>query len=342
MPARSSSARDEKRDQNLVRLNKFLADNGVASRRGSDELIESGKVLVDEEPVTELGTKIDPSTQTVDVNGVRLRADPVERRYYLLHKPSGVVCTNEERETRPRAIDLITDPNKGRIFSVGRLDEESKGLILMTSDGEFADRIAHPRFGVAKRYLVKVPGRITDEAVMKIREGVHLAEGRTAGARVLVQRRTANGSTLEVTIQEGKNREVRRVFARVGYKVLSLTRTSIGPLTIRGLKEGRWRALSREEVEGLLNDPTEGRDGADPSEDPLESGRSRRSPRRSGAGRRRGSSARGYGQSSGAGSRGSGARGSSRGGPRGSSRGSSRRGSARRGGPRRGSSSRRR
>lgn len=296
LPARSSSARDEKRDQNLVRLNKFLADNGVASRRGSDELIASGKVLVDEEPVTELGTKIDPSTQTVDVNGVRLRSDPRERRYYLLHKPAGVVCTNEERETRPRVIDLITDPGKGRIFSVGRLDEESKGLILLTSDGEFADRIAHPRYGVEKRYLVRVPGRITDEAVMKIREGVHLSEGRTAGARVLVQRRTANGSTLEVTIQEGKNREVRRVFARVGYKVLSLTRTSIGPLSIRGLKEGRWRALSRDEVEALLKDSGPDREPLDPLEDERPrrarraAGRSvRRSARRGpsrGAGRR--------------------------------------------------------
>lgn len=327
LPARSSSARDEKRDQNLVRLNKFLADNGVASRRGSDELIESGKVLVDERIVTELGTKIDPSTQVVDVDGVRLRSDPRERRYYLLHKPAGVVCTNEPRETRPRAIDLITDMNKGRIFSVGRLDEESKGLIIMTSDGEFADRVAHPRFGVEKRYLVKVPGRITDEAVQKIREGVHLAEGRTAGARVLVQRRTANGSTLEVTIQEGKNREVRRVFARVGYKVVSLTRTSIGPLSIRGLKEGRWRALSREEVEGLLNVSSTDRRARDydPLEDPLDDEpgdrRRRRAPRRASTsfGRRPG----GGGGVGGRRGRGSGRRSAGR---RASSRGGSRRG----------------
>ncbi|QDV09432.1 Ribosomal large subunit pseudouridine synthase B [Planctomycetes bacterium Poly30] len=343
MPARSSSARDEKRDQHLVRLNKFLADNGVASRRGSDELIESGKVLVDEQIVTELGTKIDPSTQVVDVNGVRLRSDPRERRYYLLHKPAGVVCTNEERETRPRAIDLITDPNKGRIFSVGRLDEESKGLIIMTSDGEFADRIAHPRFGVEKRYLVKVPGRITDEAVQKIRDGVHLAEGRTARARVLVQRRTANGSTLEVTIQEGKNREVRRVFARVGHKVLALTRTSIGPLTIRGLKEGRWRALSREEVEGLLsgtgpNGPENGAEEGLREGEEVGFGGAR--PRR-GAGTRRSGGARRGGARTGTlgpgGARRTTRRGASAssGGPRGASRGASRSGSARRGSSRR-------
>ncbi len=252
MPARSSSARDEKRGALTVRLNKFLADNGVASRRGSDELIEKGKVTVDGKIVTELGLKIDPATQVVDVDGVILRSDPRERRYYVLHKPSGVVCTNEIRETRPRAIDLVTDPNKGRIFTIGRLDEESKGLILLTSDGEFAERVGHPRFGVTKTYRVKVPGRISEDAVQKIREGVHLSEGRTAGARVLVKKRSASASTLEVSIYEGKNREVRRVFARVGFKVVSLTRIRIGPLTIQGLKEGRWRALSREEVEALL------------------------------------------------------------------------------------------
>ena len=293
-PARTSSAREDKRDegQGLVRLNKFLADNGVASRRASDELIQSGKVLVDDQIVTELGTKIDPTTQMVDVNGVRLRTDPRERRYYLLHKPPGVVCTNEMRETRPRAIDLITDPGKGRIFSVGRLDEESKGLIIMTSDGEFAERIAHPRYGVEKCYLVKTPGKITDEAVQKIREGVHLAEGRTAGARVLVKRRTANGSTLEVSIQEGKNREVRRVFARMGYKVLALTRISIGPIGIRGLKEGRWRALSREEVEGLLEASDENREGGAEAADVV---RQRRGSgaRRASSGSRRGGGARG-------------------------------------------------
>ncbi len=322
LPARSSSARDEKRGVTLVRLNKFLADNGVASRRGSDELIAAGKVMVDDDIATELGMKIDPSTQTVDVDGVRLKSDPRERRYYILHKPSGVVCTNEIRETRPRAIDLITDPRRGRIFTVGRLDEESKGLLLLTSDGEFAERIAHPRFGVAKTYLVKVSGRVEDDAVNKIREGVHLAEGRTAGARVLIKRRTTTSSTLEVSIQEGKNREVRRVFARVGYKVLSLTRTRIGPLGIRGIREGKWRALSRDEVEALLREsdgqgPTDRGEGSyhaggagdaredwDPLEDrPVRPRRVRGGPRRSSGGGFRSSSSGGPRRGAGSGSR---------------------------------------
>ncbi len=323
LPARSSSARDAKRDAEMVRLNKFLADNGVASRRRSDELILGGKVLVDGDIVTELGTKIDPRTQVVDVDGVLLKSDPRERRYYILHKPAGVVCTNEIRETRPRAIDLITDPKKGRIFTVGRLDEESKGLLLLTSDGEFAERIAHPRFGVPKTYLVRVPGQITDDAVQKIREGVYLAEGRTAGARVIVKRRTANGSTLEVTIQEGRNREVRRIFVRVGYKVTSLTRTQIGPLGIRGLREGKWRALSREEVEALLAEHESLEAGAAPE------GLPRTPPRRSsGGGGPRGGSVRGSRSSRGGSVRG----GSTRGG---STRSGSARGSRRRGGRRR-------
>ncbi len=242
-----------------MRLNKYLADHGVASRRGCDELIQSGKVLVDGVPVTQLGTRIDPRSQVVEVGGVHLRPEKLARRYYLLYKPEGVVCTSEARETRPRAVDLITDPAPGRIYTVGRLDESSKGLILLTNDGDFAQRVAHPRFGVAKTYLVKLFGRISDEAIQKVREGVHLAEGRTSGARILVLRRTRTYSTLAVTIREGMNRELRRSFARVGSKVVDLTRNRIGPLGTHGLKPGRWRALTAAEVEALLEESSESR-----------------------------------------------------------------------------------
>jgi 23S rRNA pseudouridine2605 synthase len=257
-PARSSSARDAKRGVELVRLNKYLADQGVASRRACDELIAKGKVSIDGEIVTELGIKVDPYKQVVEIGGVNLKPENTERRYYVLHKPAGVVCTNERRETRPRAVDLVTDPNKGRIYTVGRLDEDSTGLIVLTSDGEFAERVSHPRYGVPKTYLVKVNGRILDEEVQRIREGVYLSDGRTAGARVVVLKRSPQQSSLEITIREGKNREVRRMLARVGAKVKSLQRVRVGPLTIRGLREGRWRHLSREEVEALLtaSDPS--------------------------------------------------------------------------------------
>lgn len=252
-PARTSSARQAKADRATVRLNKFLADCGVASRRACDELIADGKVTIDGMPATELGLQVDPSQQVIEVDGVLLKPDAAERRYYLLNKPSGVVCTNEIRETRPRAIDLITDRDKGRIYTVGRLDEDSTGLILLTNDGEFAQHIAHPRFGVPKTYRVRVQGRIPDSAIQKVRQGIHLSEGKTGGARILIKRRTNVSSTLLVTLREGKNREVRRVFARVGYKVLVLERTDIGPLSVRGLKAGKWRPLSRDEVESLLS-----------------------------------------------------------------------------------------
>ena len=236
-----------------MRLNKYLADHGVASRRACDVLIEQGKVTVDGMPVSELGTKVNPFEQTVEVDGTLLRPEGASRRYYLLHKPSGVVCTNERSENRPRAIDLITDRDKGRIYTVGRLDEESTGLILLTNDGEFAQRVAHPRYGVPKTYRVTLHGRIHDEAIQKVREGVFLSDGRTSGARILIRRRSASSSVLLVTLREGRNREVRRVFADVGFKVVGMARVDIGPLSARGLRAGKWRPLSREEVEALLN-----------------------------------------------------------------------------------------
>lgn len=236
----------------LVRLNKYLADHGIASRRKCDELIVGGQVTIDGDVTTELGRKIDPTRHTVEIDGFILKPQGLRRRYYLLNKPSGVVCTNEPRETRPRAVDLITDARKGRIYTVGRLDEESKGLILLTNDGDFANRIMHPRYGVEKTYLVRVAGKIDDDALTKIREGVHLSEGRTAGARILVNKRLRDQSTLTLTLREGMNREIRRSFAHVGYKVIDLRRTRIGPLSERGIKIGRWRELTREEVAALL------------------------------------------------------------------------------------------
>ena len=249
----------------LVRLNKFLAERGVASRRRCDELIAGGKVSVDGVLVTALGTRLDPSRARVEVDGVVL--EPQERkRYYLLNKPRGVVCTNDRREARPRAIDLVTDPDKGRIYTVGRLDEESEGLILLTSDGDFAQRIAHPSYGVTKTYLAKLRGRIDGDALEKVRRGVHLSEGKTSRARVHVVKRSSQFTVLEVTLAEGKNREVRRIFAHLGHKVASLKRVRIGRLSDRRLKVGQWRPLLRAEVAQLLEQTSDG-GGAVPAAD---------------------------------------------------------------------------
>lgn len=250
-PPRPDPRRPDPLEGEGVRLNKYLAERGVASRRRCDELIAGGLVMVDDEVVTVLGTRIDPSTAKVEVDGVVLRPQ-AERRYYLLNKPRGVVCTNEVREARPRAIDLIDDPERGRIYTVGRLDEESEGLILLTSDGEFAQRVAHPRYGVTKTYLVKLRGRVEGEDIERLRRGVHLAEGRTGGARVRVIKRSNQWTQMQVTLSEGRNREIRRIFAAVGHKVQGLKRVAIGELTDRRLKPGQWRPLLRSEVRELV------------------------------------------------------------------------------------------
>ena len=249
-----------------VRLNKYLADQGLASRRAADTLIEEGHVTVDGVRVEEMGLRVDPETQVIEIDGEPLVPEKQGRKqYYLLNKPSGVVCTSERRETRPRAIDLITDRAKGRIYTVGRLDEESKGLVILTNDGEFANRVMHPRYGVSKTYAVKLRGRISDEDVQRVREGVYLSEGRMGQTRVVIGKRSRVYSHLEVTLQEGKNREIRRIFHSVGFKVVELRRTHIGTITDRKMKIGFWRFLEPEEVEELLalsagEELSEGRD----------------------------------------------------------------------------------
>ncbi len=251
---KKTPSKPQSTDPGLVRLNKYLADHGVDSRRKCDELIAAGKVTVDGSPVVELGTKIDPTEQEIEVDGIRLKPEKIRKRYYLLNKPSGVVCTNERKETRPRAIDMITDPKKGRIYTVGRLDEDSTGLILLTNDGEYANQVMHPRYGVKKTYLVKLRGKIDDEALNKVRNGIHLSDGRTAGARIIVQKRTKEYTKLAVTLIEGMNREIRRSFARVGYKVVDLARVRIGPLVNTGMKRtGRWRELTLMEAWAVLD-----------------------------------------------------------------------------------------
>jgi 23S rRNA pseudouridine2605 synthase len=245
-------------DGTTVRLNKWLADQGVASRRKCDGLIAAGHVSVDGETVRELGTKIDPVASRVEVDGSPVGARPVRKKYYLLNKPRGVFCTSDVLENRPRAIDLIDDRDKGRIYTVGRLDEDTTGLLLLTNDGELANRVMHPRYGVPKTYLVKLPGFVPDDALQSVRQGVRLAEGVTGGARVVVLKRTEMHSQLEVTINEGVNREVRRIFAAVGHKVARLHRSRLGSLDDRGLKIGSWRPLRRDEIEALLDPATSG------------------------------------------------------------------------------------
>ncbi|MDA0933729.1 MAG: pseudouridine synthase [Planctomycetota bacterium] len=237
-------------EDGLVRINRFLAAAGLASRRAAEELIEAGRVTVNGEVVTELGTRVDPANDDVRVDDQRLKKEPPV--YILFNKPKGVVCTNARQEQRPRVVDHLPDV-RGRVYTVGRLDAESEGLILVTNDGDFAQRIAHPRYELAKTYAVLIRGKIDDSELQKARGGVWLAEGKTSGARILVERRGRDRTYLKVSLKEGRNREIRRIFARLGYPVLSLKRVRIGQLTLHGLGAGRYRFLRPEEVSALVD-----------------------------------------------------------------------------------------
>ncbi len=232
-----------------VRLNKWLADRGVASRRACDELITDGRIGVNGKIVTTLGVRIDPACDEVEVDGVKI-AD-VRKVYYVLNKPKGVTCNNVRDGDKPRAIDFFSRV-KERLFCVGRLDEDSEGLILLTNDGEFSQLIAHPRHQVSKTYFLKVRGAISHEGLERVTRGVHLAEGKTGGARIRVHKKTQMATSLLVTIREGKNRELRRVFAQVGHPVRELKRIKIGPLTLGRLRRGTYRPLKRPEVDALI------------------------------------------------------------------------------------------
>ena len=231
------------------RINKLLAAAGLGSRRQVDELITDGRVEIDGKTITQVGVKVDADTAKISVDG-----EPLKRHrplYFAVHKPAGVLCTNSDPEGRPRVIDLV--PGQNRLFPVGRLDSSSTGLILLTNDGELAQRLAHPRNSVPKSYYVVVAGQVEMDSMRRLQRGIYLAEGfaRVDGAKI---RRVRKGCTeIEITLSEGKNREIRRVLARLGHKVITLRRLAIGPLRLATLPEGSYRPLSQEEVAQLYN-----------------------------------------------------------------------------------------
>lgn len=231
-----------------VRLQRFLADAGVASRRHAEELILEGRVLVNGAVVTELPAFVDPENDTVIANGTRVR--PEQHAYFIVHKPKGVVTTNRDPAGRMRAIDLLPEM-KARLFPVGRLDAESTGLLLMTNDGELAQRLTHPRFGVPKTYRVEVRGQAPADLTEQMKKGVYLSEGRASADNVTVVHTSRQQSVLLVRLHEGRNRQVRRMLARLGFPVRSLKRVQFGPLSLHGLPLGAARQLSPKEVEAL-------------------------------------------------------------------------------------------
>lgn len=235
-----------------MRLGKFVATAGVASRRASEDLVRAGRVSVNGETVTDPARNVQ-ETDEVAVDGRRL-SQPEQRVVYAVHKPVGVVSTARDPQRRPTVVSLV--PASTRLYPVGRLDADSSGLILLTNDGELAHRLTHPSFEVPKTYVAEVSGRPVSEATLRaLREGVDLEDGVTGPARV---RRTAP-NLLEITIQEGRNRQVRRMCQAVGHRVSRLERVAFGPLKLDDLPPGGYRRLTDTEVSALARAGKEAR-----------------------------------------------------------------------------------
>jgi 23S rRNA pseudouridine2605 synthase len=230
-----------------MRLAKYLAHSGVASRRAAEKLIAAGRVSVGDEKVTDPARDVD-ETSGVTIDGAAVA--PESREVYALNKPPGVVSTARDPGGNRTVVQLV--PSDNRLYPVGRLDQDSSGLILLTNDGELANLLMHPRYGVEKTYRVAVkPSPVSEASLRRLREGIELEDGPTAPARV---RRLAP-ARLEITIREGRNRQVRRMLEAVGHRVTALERTAFGPLRLEGLEPGAARRLSGAEVERLRRIP---------------------------------------------------------------------------------------
>jgi pseudouridine synthase len=232
----------------VERLQKVLAGRGVASRRGAEALIAAGRVAVNGEVVTDPGRRIDPRADQISVDGRPVRPPP-DKVYVALNKPPGVVSTTNDPWGRPTVLDLL--PRIGRLYPVGRLDAESEGLMLMTNDGELANRLMHPRYGCAKEYRALVRGEPTPDRLEQLRRGVLLDDGLTAPAEAEVEGAEAGGHWLRVTLREGRKRQVRRMLAALGLQVERLQRVRIGSLRLGALPLGACRPLSRTEIAAL-------------------------------------------------------------------------------------------
>jgi 23S rRNA pseudouridine2605 synthase len=232
----------------MERLNKFLAHAGLGSRRHCEELILRGRVRVDGQVIRQLGTKVDPERQKVSVDDQPLHGERLV--YWLVNKPRGYLCTNHDPAGRPLAVDLLPHVDQ-RVYPVGRLDEDSEGLLLLTNDGDLAYRLMHPRFGVEKTYHVQVAGVPQRADLQQLLEGVWLSDGHVRARRVRRLKSQGESVWLEVVLNEGKNREIRRMLARLGHKVMRLRRVAIGPIRLDRLPRGKARRLKVEELARL-------------------------------------------------------------------------------------------
>jgi 23S rRNA pseudouridine2605 synthase len=232
----------------MERINKLLAHAGVASRRQCETLILAGRVTVDGHTVRDLSTRVDPQAQRVAVDGQPVRAERFV--YWLVNKPRGYLCTNHDPARRPLILDLVPHVDQ-RVYTVGRLDEDSEGLVLLTNDGDLANRLMHPRFGIEKTYLVQVAGDPEPEELQKLLKGIWLSDGHVRARKVQRLKKQGASTWLRIVLNEGKNREIRRMLAQLGHKVLRLRRVAIGPVELGELRLGKSRRLSGPEIESL-------------------------------------------------------------------------------------------
>ena len=234
-----------------LRLQKFLSEAGVASRRHGEKLILSGQVTVDGKVVRLLGTKVDPTKSEVALNGKVIQAKV--KRVLALNKPPRILCTRRDNHKRPTVFDLLPD-NYGHLFTIGRLDSDSEGLILLTNDGEFCQTMAHPRHGITKTYHVALAKRVVSGSLERLTAGLR-DDGdllKAKHAKLLYANNTR--SQVELVLEEGKNREIRRMFKVLGYRVLSLRRIAVGPIKLGELPLGKWRVLTKAEIASCLRE----------------------------------------------------------------------------------------
>ncbi|MGA1825316.1 MAG: pseudouridine synthase [bacterium] len=234
----------------MIRLNKYLSARGIGSRRKCDQLIREGRVLVDNHVVTSLSTKIDANIHTISLKGKKIPSSEIGR-YFLLNKPKGYLTTMDDPRGRP-SITKFFPHIKERIFPVGRLDFQSQGLILLTNNGELTYRLTHPKYKIPKIYMAKIQGSISRSDCLKLKKGVHLDDGPAYAERIKIVKRTKTNTWISITITEGRNRIIRRMFDRLGFYVLKLNRIQFAFLRLDMLKPGECRTLTSEEIQRLL------------------------------------------------------------------------------------------
>jgi 23S rRNA pseudouridine2605 synthase len=237
----------------LPKVQKILSETGVASRRKAEELIREGRVTVNGR-TTQIGDRADPSRDHIKVDGRRVTI-PSSKIYILVHKPKGVVTTVDDPEGRKTVLDLLPTSNR-RLFPVGRLDYDAEGLILLTDDGDLAHRLSHPSFHIPRTYRVKVKGKPTPVEIRRLSQGIHLEDGRTAPCRVGSLKETEENSWLEMILYEGRNRQVKRMWEKLGYPVLKLKRVGFAGLSLARLQPGEYRTLRPAEVQRLKKIPS--------------------------------------------------------------------------------------